>query len=468
MTHPPLWFNSRVFHTAPKEGGRHKEPANSQLLCYLSKLLERGLKNQLMDHVERNKLLPEHQSAYRACHSTGSALSKVTSDALLAAARGMVTLFRSLDLSAAFDCVDHSIFLLLLERAFGIIGRVLAWTSSLLHDKQFRYNSQTSELCRVTCGVPQGSVLGPVYFFLKTSDVFEIPSQHGFHIHGSADDLQLFQSCFPTDMVPLNIRFMGCLEAIQSWMTRNRLNLNAAKTEVMWMGSAKSLKNLSPPEVVFADCVFPISSHMRSLGVIIDSAFSFSDYVTRVVNTCFYQLQQIRSVRRSLTIDSAHAIVRALILSGLDYCNSLLSGFPNTLLSRLHDVMRAAARLIFQPPVQRPCQPSDARSTPLAECCIDDSIQTVRPACQCRNGAPPSYFTSCCIPVASVIGRSCLRSAASGEFLVLACSAQTLGPRAFAVSCPASWNSFPPDIRAPGISLVTKKKLKTFPLSHML
>ena len=123
-------------------------------------------------------------------------------------------------------------------------------------------------------------------------------------------------------------------------------------------------------------------------------------------------------------------------------------------------------------PVQRPCQPSDAWSTPLAERCIEDSIQTVRLcvlAFQCRNGATPSYLASCCIPVASVIGRSCLRSAASGDFLVPACFTRTLGPRAFAVSCPASWNSLPPDIRAPGISLVTfKKKLKTFLFSHML
>ena len=101
---------------------------------------------------------------------------KVTSYALLAADCSMVTLLGSLDLSAAFDCFDHSIFLLRLERSFGIVGTVLAWTSSYLHDRmqQVRYNGQTSELCRVTCGVPQGSVLGPVYFLLYTSDVFDI------------------------------------------------------------------------------------------------------------------------------------------------------------------------------------------------------------------------------------------------------------------------------------------------------
>ena len=110
--------------------------------------------------------------------------------------------------------------------------------------------------------------------------------------------------------------------------------------EVMWMKPARRLKNLSPPEVVFADCVIPISSHVRSLGVIIDSALTFSDHVTRLVNLCFYRLRQIRSVRRSLMIDSAHAIVRALILARLDYCNSLLAGLPNTLLCRLYGVMR--------------------------------------------------------------------------------------------------------------------------------
>ena len=102
--------------------------------------------------------------------------------------------------------------------------------------------------------------------------------------------LQLYQSCFPTDRVPLNIRFMGCLEAIKSWMTRNRLKLNAAKTDrCMCMGFNRRLKNSSPPEVVLLAASFRYSSQLRSLGVIIDTSITFSDHVTRLVATCFYQ-----------------------------------------------------------------------------------------------------------------------------------------------------------------------------------
>ena len=225
---------------------------------------------------------------------------------------------------------------------------------------------------------------------------------------------------------------------------------------------------MSPPEVVFADCVIPISSHVRSLGVIIDSALTFSDHVTRLISTCFYQLRQIRFIRRSLTIDSTHAIVRALILSRLDYCNGLLSGLPNTLLCRLDGVMRAAARLIFQLQYRDHVSHQMRDQLHWLNAASRIRFKLCVLAFQCRNDVTPSYLARCCVPVASVIGRSCLRSAASGDFFVPACSTQTLGPRAFAASCPASWNSLPPDIRASGISLATfKKKLKTFLFSHM-
>ena len=190
---------------------------------------------QLLDHLDGNNFLPEHQSAYRACHSTESALLKITSDALMAADRGMVTLLGMLDLSAAFDCVDHEIFLRRLDLPFGIRGSALAWIRSYLYNRtqRVRYNGFISESTTVLCGVPQGSVLGPLYFLCYTSDVFDIALRHGFRIHGYADDLQLYQHCLPSDMQDLNSGFTSCMDAIQCWMSSNRLRLNASKTEVL-------------------------------------------------------------------------------------------------------------------------------------------------------------------------------------------------------------------------------------------
>ena len=215
-------------------------------LCFLSKLLERVANEQLLDHLRSNNLIPEHQSAYRKSHSTETALLKVTSDALLAADRGMVTLLGLLDLSAAFDCVDHRIFLRRMEVSFGISATAIAWIGSYLEDREqcVRYNGSLSETVVLKYGVPQGSVLGPLYFILYTSDVFDLADLHGFHVHGYADDLQLYDHCLPCDTDILSNRFSNCVDDIREWMSRNRLRLNSSKTEVIWLGSRQRVKAL--------------------------------------------------------------------------------------------------------------------------------------------------------------------------------------------------------------------------------
>ena len=100
-----------------------------------------------MLHLRINDLLPEHQSAYRSCHSTESALLKVTSDALLASDQGKLTLLGMLDMSAAFDCIEHIILVRRLNVSFGIDENALEWIVSYITDRRqyVRYNGRTSE-----------------------------------------------------------------------------------------------------------------------------------------------------------------------------------------------------------------------------------------------------------------------------------------------------------------------------------
>ena len=96
------------------------------------------------------------------------------------------------------------------------------------------------------------------------------------------------------------------------------------------------------------DCdTIPPSLTVRDLGAYIDSGINVDEHVTRLTRTCFFHIRQLRSIRRSLTIESSHALVRALVLSRLDYCNVLLGGAPKCLLGPLSGVLRAAARLIL-------------------------------------------------------------------------------------------------------------------------
>ena len=123
---------------------------------------------QLFRHWSDNAPLPVHQSSYRQFHSTETALLKVQSDILSNVDKQEVTLLVLLDLSAAFDTVDHNSLINILESDFGICGDVLEWFRSYLTVRVQRVivNQQSSKTFNLNYGVPQGSCLGPVLFLL--------------------------------------------------------------------------------------------------------------------------------------------------------------------------------------------------------------------------------------------------------------------------------------------------------------
>ena len=141
-------------------------------LPLLSKVLERIVLKQFLQHLESHSLLEPFQSAYRKCHSTETALLRVVNDLLQASDSGHVSILSLLDLSAAFDTIDHDILIRRLHSTFGCSGTVLGWFTSYL---SFRSQSvlvgHASTPSALKCGVPQGSVLGPLLFTLYTQSL---------------------------------------------------------------------------------------------------------------------------------------------------------------------------------------------------------------------------------------------------------------------------------------------------------
>jgi len=178
--------------------------------------------------------MPSVQSAYRQGHSTETAVPKVISDIIDAADTQKVTLLGLLDMSAAFDTVDHKILLERLEVvSFGVKGQALAWLSSFLTDRTqvVAFGGNKSSSRRLLCGVPQGSVLGPLLFVLYSADVISIAAKHGVCIHTYADDLQTYISCAASNQTTATSRLLTCVFDIDRWMSCNRLKMNAGKTE---------------------------------------------------------------------------------------------------------------------------------------------------------------------------------------------------------------------------------------------
>ena len=188
---------------------------------------------------------PEVQSAYRKFHSTESAVLKVLSDIYSEADKGKVTLLALLDMSAAFDAVDHVILLERLHFRFGFDDVALRWFRSYLtgRSQRVRYGGATSSVVLVSCGVPQGSVLGPVLFLVYSADAIAISDKHGFSAHVYADDMQLYDHADQHDCASLIVRLSTCVGEISAWMASNRLCLNPRKTEIIWLGSTRRIAN---------------------------------------------------------------------------------------------------------------------------------------------------------------------------------------------------------------------------------
>ena len=164
-------------------------------LSFLSKILERIVLSQLNEHLNHNNLLSPLQSAYRPNHSTETALLRIVNDLLTAMDNNKICILTLLDLSAAFDTIDHQILLTRLRHSFGISGPALSWFSSYLSNRTHAVtiNSLQSEHTTLHYGVPQGSVLGPVLFILYTQPLFNLVCKQAVSHHAFTDDNQLYK-----------------------------------------------------------------------------------------------------------------------------------------------------------------------------------------------------------------------------------------------------------------------------------
>ena len=313
-------------------------------LMFLSKCCEKVVASQFISHLRENKLEETFQSAYKMGHSTESALLRVHNDVLCGLDKGRCVMLVLLDLSAAFDTVDHGILPLRLSKSFGVQGSAYIWFEPYLSSRsQFVQIRDTSSSDRqLTCGLPQGSVLGPILYLVYTSPLGAILHCHGVGFHMCADDTQLYLGM--EDIVSARTKVEVCLRELNQWMLLNNLRLNNDKTELLVLHAKHCPK---PPldSITVGDATVEPTSSAWNIGVVFDDTMSFEEHVNQLCRTAFYHIRNISCIRPCLSIDSTKTLVHALVTSRLDHCNALLYGLPDYLIQRLQYVMNVAAKV---------------------------------------------------------------------------------------------------------------------------
>ena len=328
----------------------------------IGKILERLALARLFPHISISPSFCPLQSAYRKFHSTETALLKLTNDIMETIDSGKITILTALDMSAAFDTLDHATLLHRLEHTFGLSGFVISWIRSYLTNRSsfVKIDSSCSPSTTISTGVPQGSVLGPLLFVLFISpvanvlnpDLSETTNLVSFHQY--ADDTQLYIGTNASTLVHQVASIESCTQRVHNWLLNNGLHLNPSKSEAIafFNPRSKPLEALaeSIKSISVAGSPIKLQSSIKNLGVYLDSRMSFDKQVSETCKASYFHIRALRHIRSSLTTEACKTVAAAIVGSRLDYCNSLLAGTSVSNLARLQLVQNTLARVVAQKP----------------------------------------------------------------------------------------------------------------------
>ena len=313
--------------------GSKLDPGNYRpvsILCVLSKIMERAVHSQLNHYLEERGLLFENQSGFRGGYSTDSCLIGLCDYVKNEMARGNYVGMVLIDLQKAFDTVDHTILLDKL-RAIGVSS--VSWFESYLSNRRqcVEVHGIRSDFLSVTCGVPQGSILGPLLFLIYINDM-NISLNCGLSLYAD-DSALLFSHKDPSVIADrLSLELSNC----KRWLTDNKLSLHLGKTECLLFGPSGKLKRAGNFQVFCDGTAVVRVTTVKYLGVTIDASLNGTSHVNKMLKTCMGRLAFL--YRNSALLDgkSRKILCSALIQPYIDYCCcSWYSGLNACLKKRL-------------------------------------------------------------------------------------------------------------------------------------
>lgn len=321
------------------KSGDPTEPSNYRpisLLSSLSKIVEKLVKKRMISFLDFNHVLSTHQFGFRESRSTNDAIFQFLEGLYSGLNGGGVTAAAFCDLSKAFDCVDHQILLRKLHH-YGFRGVALSWFQSYLSGRCQRVcvGSTLSDILENYCGVPQGSVLGPVLFLIFINDLASLNVTGRFTLF--ADDTTILWHC--DDRLSLERAIQVDLRLLKSWCDSNLLLLNLSKTNIVSFRCDLGLSDLGDMSV---EC----RPETKFLGVTIDSDLSFKPHIAvlskKVSSGCF----AVRMVAVELGHSLSRSVYFALVESRLRYGICFWGMSSHNLMNTLFILQKRAIRCI--------------------------------------------------------------------------------------------------------------------------
>ena len=329
-----------------KKGDRD-QPGNYRpisVLSILSKIFEKLVNKRLITFLSNNDVLYKHQYGFRENHSTKLAVINLINQLVRFQDEGKVTVGVFIDFAKAFDTINHSILISKMH-TYGIRGLPLAWFRNYLSDRvqYVQHNGVTSSFKVTTCGVPQGSVLGPTLFLIYINDLPRASTYFDFRLF--ADDSNIFHS-FPSNQTKIDLsEITNNLKLVTKWCDANKITVNTKKTNYIVITPLKKVI-VTEGSIDLKGCTLERVESTLYVGIHIDKHLLWNEHIKKVTGILRKKVGIIYRIRNYVPQSVLILIYNAFLQPHLSYGLEVWGCAYTSYLNKLLIIQKMAVRAI--------------------------------------------------------------------------------------------------------------------------